>query len=77
LRQCGLAIDQDVTGAAMGPSVRGPAWLANLLAARGRGMRAGEIVIIGSALRTRFPDAGAEVSYRVDGLGATSVRITA
>jgi 2-keto-4-pentenoate hydratase len=53
------------------------AWLANLLAARGRGMKAGEIVITGSALRTRFPETGDEVTYRIDGLGAATVRVAA
>ena len=39
-------------------------------------MKAGEIVITGSALRTRFPKAGDEVTYRIEGLGETSVRLT-
>jgi 2-keto-4-pentenoate hydratase len=38
-------------------------------------MAAGEIVITGSALRTRFPQAGDEISYRIAGLGETIVRI--
>jgi 2-keto-4-pentenoate hydratase len=73
----GAVIDQGVTGAAMGHPFEGLAWLANLLAGRGRAMKAGEIVITGSALRTRFPAAGDEVTYRIAGLGDTSVRITA
>ena len=50
--------------------------LANLLAARRHGMKAGEIAIAGSALRTRFPEAGDEVIYRIDDLGEATVRIT-
>jgi 2-keto-4-pentenoate hydratase len=73
----GEAIDQGVTGAAMGHPFEGLAWLANLLAGRGRGMKAGEIVITGSALRTRFPEAGDEVTYRIAGLGEATVRVTA
>ena len=69
-------MDHGVTGAAMGHPFEGLAWLANLLAGRGRAMQAGEIVITGSALRTRFPEAGDEVTYRIEGLGETSVRIT-
>jgi 2-keto-4-pentenoate hydratase len=38
-------------------------------------MKAGEIVITGSALRTRFPKAGDEVTYRIAGLGETTLRI--
>ena len=70
----GEVIDQGVTGAAMGHPFEGLAWLANLLASRGRAMQAGEIVITGSALRTRFPEAGDQITYRIAGLGETSVR---
>ena len=49
----GEVVDRGVTGAAMGHPFEALAWLANLLASRGRGMRAGEIVITGSALKTR------------------------
>jgi 2-keto-4-pentenoate hydratase len=73
----GEVVDQGVTGAAMGHPFEGLAWLANLLAARGRGMKSSEIVITGSALKTRFPEAGDEVTYRIEGLGETTVRITA
>jgi 2-keto-4-pentenoate hydratase len=68
-------VDRGVTGAAMGHPFEGLAWLANLLAGRGRGMQAGEIVITGSALRTRFPEVGDRITYRIEGLGETSVRV--
>jgi hypothetical protein len=56
----GYAIDWDVPGAAMViPSRLSPA-----LAALGRGMQAGKIVITGSALRTRFPEPGDAPSDR-------------
>jgi len=73
----GEVVDRGVTGAAMGHPFEGLAWLANLLAARGRTMQAGEIVITGSALKTRFPKAGDEITYRIAGLGGTTVRIEA
>jgi 2-keto-4-pentenoate hydratase len=72
----GEVVDQGVTGAAMGHPFEGLAWLANLLASRRRAMKAGEIVITGSALRTRFPAAGDAATYRIAGLGETTVRIT-
>ena len=72
----GDVIDSGLTGAAMGHPFEALAWLANLLAGRGRGMQAGDVVITGSALKTRFPEAGDEVTYRIDGLGETMVRIT-
>jgi 2-keto-4-pentenoate hydratase len=71
----GEVVERGVTGAAMGHPFDSLAWLANLLASRGRGMKAGEIVITGSALRTRFPEAGDHVTYRIEGLGETNVRI--
>ena len=72
----GEVVDHGVTGAAMGHPFEGLAWLANLLASCGRAMKAGEIVITGSALRTRFPEAGDRITYRIAGLGETSVCIT-
>jgi 2-keto-4-pentenoate hydratase len=38
-------------------------------------MKAGEIVITGSALRTRFPEAGDAITYRIEGLAETSIRV--
>ena len=40
-------------------------------------MTKGEIVITGSALKTRFPEPGDEVTYRIAGLGETTVRLEA
>jgi 2-keto-4-pentenoate hydratase len=73
----GTVVDQGVTGAAMGHPFESLAWLANLLASRGCGMRAGEIVITGSALKTRFPEVGDEITYRIEGLGETTARAVA
>jgi 2-keto-4-pentenoate hydratase len=73
----GAVVDQGVTGAAMGHPFESLAWLANLLASRGRGMKAGELVITGSALKTRFPEPGDEATYRIAGLGEATVRIGA
>jgi 2-keto-4-pentenoate hydratase len=73
----GPVVDRGVTGAAMGHPFESLAWLANLLAARDRGMKAGEIVITGSALKTRFPEPGDEITYRIAGLGETTARIVA
>ena len=73
----GEVVDRGVTGAAMGHPLEGLAWLANLHASRGRGMAEGDVVITGSALRTRFPEAGDEVTYRIAGLGETTVRVVA
>jgi 2-keto-4-pentenoate hydratase len=38
-------------------------------------MTAGEIVITGSALKTRFPEIGDEITYRIESLGEATVRL--
>jgi 2-keto-4-pentenoate hydratase len=73
----GQVIDHGVAGDSMGHPLEGLAWIANHLAARGRAMTKGEIVITGSALKTRFPEPGDEVTYRIAGLGETAVRVEA
>ncbi|NML31854.1 2-keto-4-pentenoate hydratase [Paraburkholderia antibiotica] len=49
------------------------AWLAQELALRGSHLRAGEIVMTGSVVRTRFPVQGEVWHYEVDGLGTNGV----
>ena len=49
------------------------AWLAQELAFRGSHLRAGEIVMTGSVVRTRFPLEGEVWHYEVDGLGTNGV----
>lgn len=71
----GEIVDRGAAGASMGHPFAGLAWVANHLAARGRMLAAGEIVITGSALATRFPEPGDEIAYAVAGLGAARVRI--
>jgi len=71
----GQVVDRGVAGDSMGHPLDGLAWIANHLAARGRTMAKGEIVITGSALKTRFPELGDEVTYRIAGLGESTVRL--
>jgi 2-keto-4-pentenoate hydratase len=73
----GEVVDQGVAGDSLDHPFEGLAWIANHLAAQGRSMTAGEIVITGSALKTRFPEIGDQVTYRIAGLGETSVRLEA
>jgi 2-keto-4-pentenoate hydratase len=49
------------------------AWLANHLAADGKGLRAGEIVLTGSLVRTVWLNAGDEVVMELEGLGRVEV----
>jgi 2-keto-4-pentenoate hydratase len=73
----GEVVDRGVAGDSLGHPLEGLAWIANHLAVRGRSMSKGEIVITGSALKTRFPEPGDEVTYKIAGLGATTVRLGA
>ena len=71
----GEVVDRGVAGDSLGHPLEGLAWIANHLAAQGRSMCGGETVITGSALKTRFPEPGDAVTYRIAGLGETSVRL--
>lgn len=73
----GEVVDQGVTGDSMGHPFEGLAWIANHLQARGQTLKAGDIVITGSALKTRFPEIGDKITYRIEGLGEVSVTLDA
>jgi 2-keto-4-pentenoate hydratase len=49
------------------------AWLANHLAAEGKGLRAGEIVLTGSLVKTVWVSAGDKVVMELSGLGSVAV----
>jgi 2-keto-4-pentenoate hydratase len=49
------------------------AWLANHLAADGRGLHAGQIVLTGSLVKTVWLDAGDGVVMELSGLGTVAV----
>jgi 2-oxo-3-hexenedioate decarboxylase/2-keto-4-pentenoate hydratase len=49
------------------------AWLANHLAASGKGLRAGEIVLTGSLVKTAWLEAGDSVVMELEGLGTVAV----
>lgn len=73
----GEIVDRSVAGDALGHPLAGLAWIANHLASRGRMLREGEIVMTGSALKTRFTKPGDKVVYSIEGLGEVAVRIEA
>ena len=52
------------------------AWLANHQAAEGRGLRAGQVVLTGSLVKTVWLTAGDEVAMELQGLGTVSVSFT-
>ncbi len=71
----GEFVENGVTGDAMGHPFESVAWVAGLLAGQGKQLRAGMIVMTGSTLATRFPEAGEEYRYEVEGLGSVSATL--
>ena len=55
--------------AVMGHPFEALAWLANLRARLGPGLRAGEFVLLGSVVETRWVGSGDEVAVAIEGLG--------
>jgi 2-keto-4-pentenoate hydratase len=50
-------------------------WLTNTVAAQGKGMRKGMVVMTGTMIATKFVKPGDKLSFAVEGLGAVSVDI--
>ena len=73
----GSVVERANTGLAMGHPFHGLAWVANFLNSNGRRLRAGDVVITGSALKTYFVQPGDQVSYQIEGLGEVSVSVSA
>ncbi len=51
------------------------AWLATQLAARGAGLRAGEVVMTGAVMKTVFPEADASYRFELERMGAVEVQV--
>ena len=58
----------------MGHPFEALAWLANSMAGRGRGLRAGEFVLLGSLVETKWVERGDLVTIEQPGLGTASAR---
>ena len=63
------------TGEAMGHPFEAVAWVANHLNVRGQALKAGQLVMTGSTMKTRFPAGGEEIVYTIEGLGTVSLTI--
>ncbi len=72
----GDADEKGHTGDALGHPLNSVAFVANHLSENGQQLKAGEIIMTGSALKTRFPKPGDTATYRIDGLGEVSMRVT-
>ena len=60
---------------AMGHPFAAVAWVADYLAAHGRGLLRGDIVLTGSIITSKYPKAGDLISFSVDGLGDVELRV--
>lgn len=58
----------------LGHPLNALAWLAGTLARRGRGLLAGEIVLLGSLVQTRWPAPGAPVAIEIEALGRVEMQ---
>jgi 2-keto-4-pentenoate hydratase len=68
----GVEVGTGRGGDILGHPLEALAWLANALAERGRQLRAGEFVLLGSVVETRWVDAGDLVEIAIEGLGRAS-----
>ena len=72
----GVVVAEGTGADILGHPMNAVAWLANSLIARGRMLRAGDIVMCGSFVRTQFPTAGQTVTCRVEGLGEACLSVS-
>ena len=71
----GVVVAEGTGADILGHPLNAVIWLANSLNARGRMLKAGDVVMCGSFVRTQFPAAGQTVTCRVQGLGEASVAV--
>lgn len=71
----GKVVGEGVGAAAMGHPLEALAWVANHLAAHGRGLVFRDVVITGSVITTKTVQAGDLVRFEVDRLGDVELRV--
>lgn len=71
----GTVVGEGRVGDAMGHPFEAVAWIANLLAGRGKELRRDMIVITGSSVTTRFPVPGDTAHFTIDGMGAVDLTL--
>ena len=70
----GKRVGEGTTGDIMGHPYEALAWLANSLAERGKHLKAGEVVMLGSVVETKWVMPGDEVSIDIEGVGGALVK---
>jgi len=76
VRKGGVEVDRGMGRDVLGHPFEPLAWLANHLAKTGEALRAGEIVMTGSLVTTRFPAETEAYEFELEGLGKVAVTIT-
>jgi 2-keto-4-pentenoate hydratase len=74
MRINGAEVGTGIGGDILGHPLEALAWLANALAARGRELKSGEFVLLGSVVQTHWIAAGDLVEIEIEGLGQASTR---
>ena len=75
LRLNGAEIDRGAVSEVLGHPFTALAWLVDHLGSRGDRLEHGSIVLTGSIMTTRFPDAGDRYAFSVEGLGEVTADI--
>jgi 2-keto-4-pentenoate hydratase len=71
----GAALDQGSGRDVLGNPFASVAWLASHLAQRGECLRAGDIVMTGSMVTTKFPEAAGHWRFEVSGIGVVELQV--
>ncbi len=72
----GEVVGEGFGGDTMGHPLNVVAWMANNLSGRGKGLRRGELVITGSLVTSKFPQAGDRVGFDAGALGAIALAVS-
>lgn len=70
------AIGEGRGGDILGHPFNSVAWLASHLASRRAGLKAGEIVMTGSVMKTIFPEQGARYRFDLEEIGSVEVQVS-
>jgi 2-keto-4-pentenoate hydratase len=71
----GVAIGEGFGRDILGHPFNSAAWLATQLNSRGVGLKAGQVVMTGSVMKTVFPEADASYRFELGGIGVVEVRV--
>jgi 2-keto-4-pentenoate hydratase len=71
----GAAVGEGFGRDILGHPFNSAAWLATQLASRGEGLKAGQVVMTGSVMKTVFPESDAGYRFELEGIGVVEVQV--